>query len=638
VVVPLIAVSSVPPLIWFAHNWTVTHTDAPRYLLAGSELVSGGDIKDLNGLPYNGGHGPGFPALIGSLILLFGHNVEALVWAVRLFALVNPLLAYFLVKRLSSPLAGLTAAALVTLFDSSVKTTLSIDAALLTFYLSALLALVAAIKRGSSALALLSGVLLGASILTKETAFASLPLALLAVLLLGWDLRGALWHYLGVILVTLPWWVWSYSASGKVYLVDLLPTSLQVPILIVGVILLGFGALAYASGMVARFLADERRRRWSGWFMALAWTVSLSALLLTTGTHALAKASLESLRHYLAQLLAPSIVVVPALVLLGGYVIWKALRRNGPWRLLALALLFQLPVCLLVVVEGWAPRQFLVPQTLLFCALGALVVDALKVAVGAAASPESSYPARLAGAVALASLVVLLVMPSVERVRALLPENPSGLSEQGRVVPQASEMVDWMAANVPEGKSVLVTPAYSVNRYLAFLDGGQHEWTFLRLDQEPCKPRPNIQMGCNPDENDISTIPPDAVWVQVNPNCRAISLSMSNLLEQVRRTDSGYVMISGYREYPGILGLPARLEESGAFEVVHTEFGHVRGAGAIRGFVLLKSTGRAPEAVPTQMDASTVLNLKRCERAKGQGYPNWLRSKFPNGILEVPAH
>jgi hypothetical protein len=124
----------------------------------------------------------------------------------------------------------------------------------------------------------------------------------------------------------------------------------------------------------------------------------------------------------------------------------------------------------------------------------------------------------------------------------------------------------------------------------------------------------------------------------VNPHCRAISLSMSNLLEQVRRTGSGYVMISGYYEYPGLVALPAHLEQSGAFEVLHTELGHEGGSGASRGFVLLKSTGRAPEAVPTLMDADTAMNLRRCERAKGLGYPNWLRSKFPNGVLEVPSY
>jgi hypothetical protein len=96
-------------------------------------------------------------------------------------------------------------------------------------------------------------------------------------------------------------------------------------------------------------------------------------------------------------------------------------------------------------------------------------------------------------------------------------------------------------------------------------------------------------------------------------------------------------MISGYYEFPGLLGLPARLEQSGAFEVLHTELGH-KGSDASRGFVLLKSTGRAPEAVPTLMSANTVVNLRRCEQAKGPGYPSWLRSKFPNGILEVSSY
>ena len=564
--------------------------------------------------------------------MLFGRNTEVLVWAVRLLALANSLLAYFLVKRLSSPLAGLIAAALVTLLGFAAQTTLSIDAAMLTFYLSALLALVAAIKRSSPWLALFSGVLLGASILTKEAAFASLPLSLLAVLLIGWELRGALWHYLGVVLVCLPWWMWAYSASGKVYLADSLPTSLQAPILIVGVILLSFGVVAYGSGMVTRFLADERRRRWSGWFVVLAWTVSLSVLLLTTGVHALAKESFESLMRYLTQLLRPSIVVVPMLVLGVGYVVWKALRRNSPWRLLALALLLQVPVCLLVVVEGWAPRQFLVPQALLLCALAALVVEA-----GEAALRGWGHSGWLVGAVVAAPLAILLLASCVARAQALL-ENPSGSYEQHRMAPQADEIIDWMDHNVPEGSKVLITPAYALNRYLVFLDGGRQNWTFMRLDQEPCKPRPNIQIGCNPHENDISRTPPDAVWVQVNPHCRAISLSMSNLLEQVRRTGSGYVMISGYYEYPGLVGLPAHLEQSGAFEVLHTELDHERGSGASRGFVLLKSTGRAPEAVPTLMDADTAMNLRRCEQAKGLGYPNWLRSKFPNGVLEVPSY
>jgi 4-amino-4-deoxy-L-arabinose transferase-like glycosyltransferase len=645
VVIPVIVVLSVPPLMWFGHHWTVIGNDAARYLLAGSMLVSGHGLENLNGASeFNGAHGPGFPALIGSLILLFGRDTEDLVWAVRLIVLVNPLLAYFLVKRISSPAAGLIAAVLVTLLGYDVKTpdALNIDTALLTFYLLTLLALLGAMKRDGSLLALLSGLLLGVSILIKETALTNLPLALLAVLLLDWELRRALWHYLGVFLVCLPWWVWAWSASGEVYLVNRLYVPLQVPVLVATVIFLGVAAAAYASGMVTRFVADEGRRRWTGWFVVLAWTISLSSLALAAGAPALAEASLGSLRLYLADLLAPSAVVVPVLVLVVGYVLFKALRRDGPWRLLALALLFQVPICLLVMVENWAPRQYLIPQTLLFCALAALVVDASN-----AALRERGFSGRLIGAMVAVSLTTLLLAASVERVQALLPENPaSGLSGRHSVALQDTEMIDWMARNVTEGEHIFVVAEPGINagqaNYLMFLDGGRHEWKQLQLDQGICVPRPNIQIRCDPDENAISRTPPDAVWVQsieVIPTiqftgrCEVISLSMSNLLEQVGQSRAGYIMVPGSYMFPGILQLPPRLQKSNAVEVIHAEFAQGGESGAYEGVVLLKSTGRAPEAKPTQMDAYTVRSLKRCEQAEGQGDAEKIRSTFTNGIV-----
>jgi 4-amino-4-deoxy-L-arabinose transferase-like glycosyltransferase len=635
-VIPLIVVLSVPPLVWFGYHWAVISNDASRYLLAGSQLISGQALEDLNSISeFNGGHGPGVPALIGSLILVFGRDTEDLAWAVRLIALLNPLLAYFLVKRISSSAAGLIAAALVTVLGYNVKSPLAIniDAPLLTFYLLALLALLAAIKRDSSLLALLSGVLLGVSILIKETALANLPLALLAVLLLDWDLRRALWHYLGVVLVCLPWWIWVYSATGEVYLVHLLPVGLQVPIMIATVIFLVVVAGAYASGMVAHFLANEHWRRWTGWSVVVAWTVSLSGLLLATATHALGKLSFETLRLYLAHLLAPSIVVVPTLLMVVGYVVWKAVWGDGAWRLLALALLFQVPICLLVTVQRWAPRQFLIPQTFLLCALAALVI-----AAGGAALRERGHSGRLIGAIVAAPLAILLLVASVARVQALLLENPvGGLSGQHRVAPQETEMIDWMVEKVPEGKNMLVVAEPAINaaqaNYLMFLDGGRHEWTQLQLDQKICIPRPNIQMRCNPEKNAISRIPPGAVWVQMIGKCKVVSLSMPNLLRQVRRSDSDYVIISGSRVFPSILELPSPLQKSNAFEVVHTELNQKVRSGANQGVVLLKSTGRAAKAVPTQMNANTLLRLRRCEQAKGPGYAERIRSKFPNGIM-----
>jgi 4-amino-4-deoxy-L-arabinose transferase-like glycosyltransferase len=631
VVFPLVAILSVPPLLWFGHHpWTVIGYDAPRYLLAGSELISGGGLDSLAGISnFNGGHGPVFPTLIGFLILTLGRDTESLVWAVRLMALFNPLLAYFLAKRLSGPLAGLLAAATITLFGFNVKSTfmLNIDAVLLTFYLLALLTLLWAIKRDdSSALALLSGLLLGTSILTKETAFANLPLALLAVLLLDWELRKALWHYLGIALVCLPWWIWRWSSTGEVYLIDRLPSWLQLPTSVASVLLLSFAIGAYTSGMVDRFLAGERRRRWVGRFVAVTWTISLSVLLLATAGPALTGVSLESLRLYLAGLLAPTIVVVPLLLVIVGYVSWKQVQQGGSWTLFALTLLFQIPVCLLVCVEQWSPRQYLILQALLFCALAAFVADA-----GEVAWRGRGYAARLAGAMAAVPLIILLLAASVGRVQALLPESPvEGLSGRHEVSPQATRMVDWMTESVLEGEHIVVNAAQG--NYLAYLDGGRHEWAFLRLDQDICESRPNLQISCDHAENAISRIPHDAIWVQMKGECRVISLSLTNLLEQVPRTGSGYVMITGNAKYPGILQLSSLLQESGAFQVVRTE-----GRSSAQGVVLLKRTGRASEGVPTLINKNTVIDLKRCDQAKGREYSNWLRSTFPNGIREVTA-
>ena len=48
-------------------------------------------------------------------------------WALRLMALLNPLLAYLLVKRISTPVAGLIAAALVSLLAFNVGSTVAIN-------------------------------------------------------------------------------------------------------------------------------------------------------------------------------------------------------------------------------------------------------------------------------------------------------------------------------------------------------------------------------------------------------------------------------------------------------------------------------------------------------------------------------
>jgi hypothetical protein len=356
-------------------------------------------------------------------------------------------------------------------------------------------------------------------------------------------------------------------------------------------------------------------------------------MLLATASYALGEVSLEILKLFLAGLLAPVIVVVPTLLAVIGYTAWKAFREKGAWRLLALAMLFQAPVCMLLTVQRWAPRQFLVPQTLVFCALAALLVAAC----AAAWRERRAY--RMAVAAGPAVLAVLLLASSVQTVRVLLPEDlSSGFTGLKRGAPLENEMTKWMDENVPAGERILIVSEAYINvpeaNYLIYLDGGRHEWTTLHLDQKSCIPRPNVQIDCNPDHNAISRIPPDALWIQtIGGGCRVISLSASNLLQQSRQSGADYVVTSSDQVSSAILDLPPALRASRAATPVYASIVGWQRYGTRHGVVLQRFTGQAPETVPTRMNAGTARALMRCEQAQGPGYRKRMESTFPNGIL-----
>ena len=622
----LILVLSVAPLVWFEYSWILTQ-DAGDYLLVGWHLVSGQGYTLIDGTPFIK-RGPVLTGLLGVLTLFFGRDTEDLAWTVRLLALLNPLLAYFLVKRLSSPVAGLVAAALVTLLSYTAinQQALNIDALLLTVYLLTLLLLLAAIRRDSSLLALFSGLALGVSILTKETSFANLPLALLAVLLFGWGLRRALWHYLGVALVCLPWWAWVYLASGQIYMMGRLSDGLRSAAAVSALILLVLAAGLYASGVLDRFLAGERRRRWAGWSLVIAWTVALTFLLLKAGGPGfgpkLTGAPLGALRTYAAVHLAPNIAVWPLLPVAAGYVVYKAVRGPISWRLFAVVLLFQLPIILLATIQGWNQRQFLTPQTLLLCALAVLITEVC-VSVAREAR-EKRFPDWIKLLAAVLLVTYPLVSAGVE-VRNLLTGHAAEPSGGGAATVQANKMSDWMVGNVPEGEEVVTTPLQS--NYMAFADGGNHEWRLLGADRHQTK-RPAASKGGTAGYG----APSGTLWIQVNRNCEVLSYSTPNIMNQTRQRNVKFLMMTDFPIFPGLLGSASGLADSGAFEVVHRN-GNVADN---EGFVLLRSTGRPPDAVPTWMSVTTLLFMKRCEYKKGPGYAARIRSRFPNGVVLVP--
>jgi hypothetical protein len=331
--------------------------------------------------------------------------------------------------------------------------------------------------------------------------------------------------------------------------------------------------------------------------VVLVWPVALTGMLLATSPHALGKLTLEGSATYLSHVLAPAVYVVPTLLVVLAYAAWKAKRERGAWLVLALAMLFQVPVCLLLTVQSWALRQFLLPQVLVFCVLAALLV-----AAGTTAWRDRVLLRRLSGAMVALVLSALLLVASAQTVQAMLAGYSAyEQTEQRRIpAPLVVKMNHWMAENVPEGERILYVSEAGINipraDYLMFLDAGRHRWARLKLDQGVCVPRPNAQMNCDPEQNFVSNIPPEPLWVQrFGTDCRVISLSASNLLEQSRQSGADYVVIAGDEKFPPILDLPPAIRTSGTFGLANA-YVVVSAPGVKEGIVLLKSTGQTPRA------------------------------------------
>lgn len=624
-VIPLVILCSVLPLVWFASNWQVNQ-DGSLYLLTGMDLVTGQGYTFFDPNAPLTIRGPVLPLILGGLIWVLGPNVETLAWAVRLLALANPLLMYLLIKRLAGPAAGLLAAGLVALMGYSATLVLAfnVDAVALSVFLLWVVVFLFAVDRNSTRLALLAGVALGAAILTKETTLAALPLALAAVPLLGWNIRGAVWHYVGVLAICVPWWVVVWMGTGDIYLVGRVPPEL----------LLGVGAsLAVLALVLATLLrtrlgtfSDNKRSLsiWVVWLALFGWIVLLSILLLSTRDQHQPRFQHISFFRYFNQellLVTPLWFLLPAALL---YVVWKAFSGHRLWAFYLSLLAIQIPVLSLVLVERWIARQFILPQTLLYGALAAFAVD---VAWLALRRPNRRVMWGVAGV-----LLVLLLYSVADRSRTLLATPP--ISPEMRVENDLNQAVvnmsEWLSDNLPPGAKIATTRSYS--RQVIFQDARKHEWSSVweyPFSRAQVLQASSCSYPASPDEK--CPLPRQLVEVSLNENCDARATSMRGLLWQMKRAQATYLLISD----EAMAWLP-HLTQSRAFEVMHIS--HLSGAQASQntGLALLKRTSEQAKPAPVVMNTSTFENALNCmRRAPREDVYAGVRSTFPYGIYLI---
>lgn len=629
----LVLLAALLPLWWFGRNWRLNQ-DGSLYLLAGSDLLAGRGYVFFGRDATLTVRGPVLPVLVALLIVPFGRDVEALAWAARALALLNPLLTWLLFRRLAGNRAAALAALLVAFFGytATLPLALNVDAVMLSVYLLAILLLLEAASRGGVRLAALAGATLGAAILTKETALAGLPLALVAAALLGWSGRGLLAYYAGLLAVCAPWWLLVWIATEEVYLVGRVPGVVAAAFAAGGGAVLLLAAAALRGERTRGLLRDAGARRVLAWGGLLAWVALLTvALLSTSGQHTSRFQDVTFGEYVLGEVLRPTPLwfLLPLGVL---YALRRAARGGRGWEFFLALLAVQVPIIVFVLTERWIARQHIVTQTLLYGALAAMAAD-LAPAVSARIRRGAGPTVRAAG---VAILAVVALAAGAQAWTLLAERDDARASDPGNDDnPAMRDMSAWIDRNVPEGAHLLATRLYM--RQLAFRDAGERRWTQLRALPYGASAL-LASAACGAADGDCP-VPRHMVALQVNDDCAGRGMPMRGVAWQMNRIEAEYLLISGAPGYQGdgSLAWVDHLTHTGAFEVVHTAYLHDEpGVTEDAGLVLLRRTGREPVPMPTLMDPASVARLMECvRRAEGDGSSAAVRAILPHGITVV---
>ena len=644
---------SLPPLIWFAHSWRVP-PDASWYLLHGLNIISGKGYVDIQGDPQIV-RGPVFPAFLGFIMLLLGKNIDQLAWAVRLFALLNPLLLYLLIKRLLGTREALVAALFLAYFGytSTLSQAFNIDAFLLTEYLLTAYLVLTAVDRRSSWLSLLSGFMLGLMILTKETSIVVLPTAVVAALLLGWTLKDVLLHYLGVLVICAPWWVWVWNVSQSVFLLGKVPVYFLYLVVAVSLIAVMVFYLAYRLGVfhkLAIYLQANRER--CAWVLVIGWTLIASLAMLSQVNDLRVD---QSTAKYLVNQVMRGTPLWYVLPLGGLFAIWKSIKGSRNWAyLLAMGILW-VPVSLVALVMEISIRQWMIQQALGYAALAGLYIAAPEFfsrlkdwdwKIVLKGIPSRSQVIAFVSSHYLLNyaltcvLILFLIWGTGVQTRVLANGIASNTANDNPVAtdinPAVLDMKNWIDQNIPKGETILATWQYSYQ--LAFQDDFKHKWKAFKMN---CASGPESisASSCRLDIQVTPVWPPTQIpfWMHMDNACRPTMVTFSDLIKEMRKDRASYLLMTRQQDFTATNSWTPSLVASGAFELMYQTFVRRGSPSNQISLSMLRITGREPRNLPTQMSAESVINLAQCERRRvGEDkYVQSIRSILPYGIWLV---
>lgn len=627
-VVPAILLAAVLPLYWFSRNWIFLSDDS-WYAAIGSNLWAGEGYEILHTLPFPL-RGPVLPIVTGFISTVLGTVPATLAWSMRLLDFVNPLLLYVLVRRFSNPWAAILSAVLLSFFGvtTTMRDAFSVDSVMLLLFLLYVITLYSGVTRGSLWHSTLSGVLLGTTILTKETALTTVPLALVAFLFHKWDLRGLVGHYIGLAAACLPWWVWVWITTGQIFLLQNSQAKIVsggshiLRYIAVAVVLVGVATLlAYKVGLFQRVLRNQVSCYMAGWVIATGWSAALYALFILR-TNLQPREKYPDTASYVAQYLLPGLnlwyLFVPTLL----FAVWMAFRGERKWSLFLAMLVLWIPVIALAFIEKYATRQFIVWQVLLYGGFAILLVFFIRRAF------QRRVLYLLAGALAIVSIIWSGVSWGYN-LRTQNKPNDQFWNVNNSAV---EEMASYIKSGIPSGATISANEhhfAYSI----AYQDGGRHSWYALALkgsDDRDEYPQVNIA-GCLKKPSSCPQLSSVIFLTDSGASERGWMgyVTLSDIVGAMRRENARYLLLSSWPLDSDSYYWEVPLEKSHVF-LWKQKYILNSGHSAV---ILLQLTDRQAEPIQVSMNTQTLRSLVRRARSLyGDNYKLVIRRLLPNGI------
>lgn len=217
----------VPPWLWIVLLGLLVFitydinidSDLSNYMDYGLNLYNGRGYTEVDRTPVLF-RGPLFAFLIMLGFILFGPSPWSAFWVIRVFCILNPLMLYFLGKRLWNVRTGVTAALLaLTSYSLNHWSYRHIDAIWPFFVLLGVYLFYNGLESGKTGYFAGAGLALAAGFLVKEVVLLFLPMPLLAVLLTRhYRVRENAWK-LGAVygvfsICVLPWMIYQTMQGG----------------------------------------------------------------------------------------------------------------------------------------------------------------------------------------------------------------------------------------------------------------------------------------------------------------------------------------------------------------------------------------------------------------------------------------